>query len=345
MAAVQPTLAWSKSLGLVELVEQALGRARHGVGREGILKREELVGIESERLRGRPKRARMTIKTIVAAITLEKGDEPVARRAIQLAAEHSARLVLVHAIEGLPVSDPDISAPVNEDAIAGVLAADAAAFLERIAASAHIPAEVRVAPGKADQVIDRVTREEDADLLIVGAGKPQNLRERLFGSTVDRVVRSNPCPILVVKRESDEPYRRVISAIDFSPMALAAAQAAARVAPQAALQLVHALEIPLTFRQAMLKAGTSQAEIDRYFQAQARSAYKELRLVRTSLSHPSKIQVVRGGAAATLVRMARSGKTDLMALGLQGRSAVSKLVLGSITRRVLAASRCDVLLC
>lgn len=285
----------------------------------------------------------MSIKTIVAAITLEKGDEPVARRAIQLAAEHSARLILVHAIEGLPVSDPDISSPVNEDAIARVLVADASGFLQRIAASAEIPAEVRVDPGKADHVIDRVTREADADLLIIGPGKPQNLRERLFGSTVDRVVRSGLCPILVVKRESDEPYRRVISAIDFSPMALAAAQAAARIAPRAALKLVHALEIPPTFRQAMLKVGTSQVEIERYFQTKARSAREELRLVRASLSHPGKIQVVRGGAAPTLVRLARSGKTDLIALGLQGRNAVSRMILGSVTRRVLAASRCDVL--
>lgn len=288
----------------------------------------------------------MTIQTIVAAIALENGDELVVRRAIQLAAEHEARLILVYAIESLPASDPDLPARAKEDAIARLLAADATVSLNRLAvsASADVQAEVRVECGKADQVIDQLARDTDADLLIIGPGKPQNLRERLFGSTADRVVRSGPCPILVVKRETNEPYRSVIAAIDFSPISFAAAEAAARLAPQATFELVHALEIRLTFEQAMLKTGTPQLEIDRYRQAKARVARKDLNSIRASLSIPGKIRVVRGDAATALVRLARSGKTDLVALGVQGRNAVSKMVLGSVARRVLAASSCDVLL-
>lgn len=286
----------------------------------------------------------MTIQTIVAAIALENGDELVARRALQLAAEHASRLILVHAIESLPASDPDLPSPAREDAIARSLTADAAASLKRLAVSTDVQVEVRVECGKADQVIDQMARDTNADLLIIGPGKPQNLRERLFGSTADRIVRSGPCPILVVKRETNEQYSSVVAAIDFSPMSFAAAQAAARLAPQAALKLVHALEIPLTFEQAMLKTGTPQLEIDRYRQAKAREAREGLNSIRASLSMPGKIRVVRGDAATALVRLARSGKTDLVALGVQGRNAVSKMVLGSVARRALAASSCDVLL-
>ncbi|MCP8894699.1 universal stress protein [Shinella daejeonensis] len=286
----------------------------------------------------------MTIKTIIAAIALESGDEPVVRRAIQLAAEHESRLILVHAIESLSASDPDLPTPATVEAIAQVLTADAAASLERLAASADLQAEVRVECGKPDHIIDQLARDANADLLIIGPGKPQNLRERLFGSTADRVVRSSPCPILVVKRETNEPYRSVVAAIDFSPISIAAAQAAAGLAPQAVLELVHALEIPLTFEQAMLKAGTPQLEIDRYRQAKARAAKDGLNSIVTKLSMQGNIRVVRGNAATALVRLARSRKTDLVALGVQGRNAVSKMVLGSVARRVLAASSCDVLL-
>ena len=108
--------------------------------------------------------------------------------------------------------------------------------------------------------------------------------------------------------------------------------------------MVHALEIPLTFEQAMLKTGTPQLEIDRYRQAKARAARDGLNSMLASLSMPGKIRVVRGDAATALVRLARSGKSDLVALGAQGRNAVSKMVLGSVARRVLAASSCDVLL-
>lgn len=285
----------------------------------------------------------MTIRTIVAAIALENGDEPVARRAIQLAAAHGASLVLVHAIESLPASDPDLPSPAKEEAIANVLATEATASLQHLAEGAAVQTEISVECGRADQIIDRLIRDHAADLLIIGPGKPQNLRERVFGSTADHVVRNCACPILVVKREAVQPYRRIAAAIDFSPMSFTAAQIAARIAPLAAFELIHTLEIPLTFEQAMLKVGTTQAEIDQYLKAKARTAHAELRSLRSNLSVPGKIRVVRGDPATALVRLARSGRTDLLALGAQGRNAISKLVLGSVARRVLASSSCDVL--
>src|SRR5690606_31453103 len=141
----------------------------------------------------------------------------------------------------------------------------------------------------------------------------------LFGSTADRLVRSSPCPVLVVKRRANEPYRRAVAAIDCSPMSSAAADAATRIAPEATMELVHALEIPLSFEQAMLKAGTPQAEINRYRHAKAQAARKELRSACASLStlKDSKIRIVRGAPATTLVRLARSGRTDFIALGIQ----------------------------
>ena len=286
----------------------------------------------------------MTIRTIVAAIALENGDEPVARRAIQLATEHRAKLVLVHAIENLPASDPDLPPPVKEEAVAGVFTAEAIAALQDLAAGAAVETDIMVECGKADQIIDRLIRPHAADLLVIGPGKPQNLRERVFGSTADRVVRSCACPILVVKREAAQPYRRIAAAIDFSPMSFAAAQTAARIAPLAVLELIHALEIPLTFEQAMLKVGTSQAEVDQYLKAKARAVHADLRSLRSSLSVPGKVRIVRGDPTTALVRLARSGRMNLLALGVQGRNAVSKLVLGSVTRRLLADSSCDVLL-
>lgn len=286
----------------------------------------------------------MTIKTIIAAIALENGEQQVARRAIRLAADHGAKLVLAHAIERLPESDLDIPSPANEEAIANVLEAEAIASLKQMAESAAVQAEIEVECGKADQFIERLIRDHAADLLVIGPGKPQNLREKIFGSTADRVVRAGLCPIVVVKRATDDPYRRVIAAIDFSPMSFAAAQTAAQIAPSAKLELIHAFEIPLTFEQAMLKVGTSQAELDRYREAKAKTAYVELRSIRADLAVAGKVRVVRGDPATALVRVARSGRTDLIALGIQGKNAVSQLILGSVARRVLAASSCDVLL-
>lgn len=288
----------------------------------------------------------MAIRTIVAAIALENGDEPVVRRAIELAAEHDARLIMVHAIESLPEPDSGLPPPTNRDTLKGALTAEAVETLERMIASAAVRAEIEVDFGKAAPVIDRLARDRDADLLVIGPGKPRNLRERLFGSTADGLVRCGSCPVLVVRRRPDEPYRRVVAAIDFSPTSSAAAGTAMEIAPRAAMELVHALEIPLTFEQAMLKAGTLKADIERYRRAKVRAARKELRTVCAVLSLPkdSTVRVVYGDPATVLVRLARAGKTDLMALGVQGRNAIAEMVMGSVSRHMLAAASCDILL-
>lgn len=286
----------------------------------------------------------MTIKTIIAAIALENDEQQLARRAIRLATDHGAKLVLAHAIESLPESDPNLPPPAKKEAISNVLESEAFASLKQMAESAAVQAKIEVECGKADQFIERLIRDHAADLLVIGPGKPQNRREKIFGSTADRVVRAGLCPIVVVKRGTDDPYQRVIAAIDFSPMSFAAAQAATQIAPSAKIELIHAFEIPLTFEQAMLKVGTSQAELDRYRQAKAQSAYVELHSIRADLAVAGKIRVVRGDPTTALVRLARSGKADLVALGIQGKNAISQLILGSVARRVLAASSCDVLL-
>lgn len=282
------------------------------------------------------------IRTIIAAIALEDGDESVALRAVGLAARHGARLVLLHVIESLP--DGDISDLVPADGITRLLVTEASRSLERMAASAENRPEIRVEIGKAASVIDRLSRDHAADLLIIGPGKPQNLRERLFGSTADRLMRCSPCPILVVKRQGDGRYRRIIAAVDFSPMSFEAARIAAEIMPQARLDLIHILENPLAFEQAMLTAGTSQAGIEQYRQAKARTAAEALKAARTEIPATGGSRVIRGDPATVLVRLTRSARTDLVALGVQGRSAVSDMLPGSVARRLLAASSCDLLL-
>lgn len=285
----------------------------------------------------------MGIRTILAAIALENGDEAVARRAALLAAEHGARLCFVHVLEEFPPADSDLPLPT---AGSHALKADAIAALEQLAKSIGAVAEISVAFGRADQAINALLQDLPGALLVIGPGKARGWREKVFGSTADRLVRSSKCPILVVKRPSDQPYLRAITAVDFSEASLAAAQTVAVLAPQATLELTHVVELPLTFEQAMLRTGTPQGEIDHYRRAKERDAKEQLRSIRAALptAQNGRIRILHGDAATGLIRRARSKTVDLVALGTQGRNAVSRWMLGSATRKVLAAAKCDVLL-
>jgi nucleotide-binding universal stress UspA family protein len=58
--------------------------------------------------------------------------------------------------------------------------------------------------GRADRAIVRLARELGADLIVV-ATQPTTRLQRLFGGSVgDRIARSAPCPVVVVRPKSDD---------------------------------------------------------------------------------------------------------------------------------------------
>lgn len=290
----------------------------------------------------------MSINTIVAALALETDNDPVAGRALQLARQHKARLVFVHAVEDTPPGG-DLPVSLDVSALHAIVERNAVDRIRQLTGnlgSEALVVDVVVETGKPYQVIDEIVQREGADLIVIGPGKAKNMREKVFGSTADRVVRTARQPILVVRSSVASPYRHIAAAADFSTASRAAAKAASRLAPDAAIELVHAVETPLAFEQAMLRAGTSQKEINGYRRARASEARRQISASLEVHDLPlvrARLRIVHGDAAQALVRLTRRCRTDLMALGTHGGNALSQMLLGSVTRHVLRAAGCDVL--
>lgn len=286
----------------------------------------------------------MSLKRIVVALSMEDDSIQIAQRAMQLSSQHQAEIVAVHVIEGAPVSDQLLPPHLNMDALSGQMVVQRTREVQALFEGSS--SSVVVETGKPHAVIDRLARSYRADLLVIGPGNAKTLREKVFGSTADRVIRVAPCPVLVVRSPSLGPYRHIAIGVDFSDYAKAAARHAFRLAPDASRELLHTVEIPLSFEQAMLKAGTPQADIERYRKAKTGAARSELiRLYGEAdrLPKGARIRVRHGDAAAVLLRASRQRGTDLIAIGTQGANAVSQHLLGSVARKVLAGANCDVL--
>jgi len=286
------------------------------------------------------------VKTIVAALDLEAGSDVVLGRAIQLAREHGARLVATHVIETDALSHAAALSARGETNLKESLRRQAhAAISALLFEGGPVSADVEVSFGAPHTVITSMANERDADLVVIGPGKGHSLREKVLGSTADRIIRAAPAPVLVVRNRPTGAYRRVAGAVDFSPQSAAAVKDARRLAPAARFELVHAFSIPFTFEQAMLRAGTSRAEMDAYRSAKADRARQDLwQFVRDVLG-AQKIgtHFLEGEPGPALVRLAKSGDIDLLALGPNGRGVVLQTLLGSVTQRVLREAACDVL--
>ena len=189
----------------------------------------------------------MSIKTIVVALTLDGDSAGIVSRTIQLADQHQAQLVAVHVIESLPLGDSRQPIPVDSDIFGGALAKERACQLKSLLEAAEKPVTTCIEVGKPHEIIMSLAASCGADLIVIGPGIAKGMQEIVFGSTADRLVRSSPCPVLVVRKDGSMPYNHIVVGVDFSEHSKAAALWASRLSPAAYRELVHAIEIPLAF--------------------------------------------------------------------------------------------------
>jgi nucleotide-binding universal stress UspA family protein len=287
------------------------------------------------------------LNTILVTLDLEAGSDAVLARAVQLTAAHAARLIVLHVVEEGLLPQTGSYWDLSESELRERLERHAVAALEPLLLEngRERQTDVRVEFGSAHEVIERVAREQQADIILLGPGKGHTLKDKVLGSTADRVIRMSFAPVLVAKGPSSEPYRRLAVAVDGSAQSARAVTEALRLAPEADAQLIHAIEIPMTFQQAMLRAGTSQAEMARYCSARTGKAREELSTFQREVLGAEKlpVRILDGEAGPALVRFSKRSRIDLLALGTHRRGAAMQALLGSVARRVLAEAACDVL--
>jgi len=205
--------------------------------------------------------------------------------------------------------------------------------------------DIEAAAGSALDEIVRAAERVDARLLVLGARGAGFLRRLVLGTTSQRLVRRTDRPLLVVRQTANRSYRRVLVAVDFSPQSRHALILARRVAPNAKLVILTVFEVP--FEGKIRFAGVDDATFEIYRQRARARALRQLHaLAHEAGLSPSQweLSVVEGDASRRIVEQEQSRNCDLVVLAPHSQSAVADLLLGSVTRHVLAEGRVDVLL-
>ena len=115
-----------------------------------------------------------------------------------------------------------------------------------------------------------------ADLIVMGAHRKQLLRDIFVGTTVERVIRTGPYPVLMVNNEAQRRYRNAMAAVDTSePSANAIRTAkAAGMIGEVRATLLHAF-LPLA-KGKMFVAAADVASINEYVASERLKAMDEL---------------------------------------------------------------------
>jgi nucleotide-binding universal stress UspA family protein len=137
---------------------------------------------------------------IVATTDFSESAEQSWRVAIELARVHRAELILLHVFVELPLY-ADVPAAtvleVYEEQRRWVQ--DELDARVRPVAAEGVTARVRLETGQTAETITRVAEEERADLVVAGTHGRSGLDRVFVGSVAERVVRTAPCPVLVVR--------------------------------------------------------------------------------------------------------------------------------------------------
>lgn len=289
-------------------------------------------------------------RTLLAATDFSAPARHALERAAQLAeATPGAQLTLAHVVSAGALDTLRQLLPAEAGGIQTTLLARAEKTLADLAAAlrarhdGHI--DTVVTTGNPLTVLAELADARNVDLLVMGARGAHFVRELLIGSTTERLLRKTRRPLLAVKQRAQAPYRRVLAPVDFSAHCAAAINAAHAWLPDAEFVLLHvfAVELESTFRLAGLDDDTIHA-----YRAQAReAAIAKMDAFIDTLHVPAERlsrQFVHGAATLRIIEHEQSLDADLIVMGKRGQSMMEELLLGSVTKHVLAHASVDIFL-
>ena len=157
------------------------------------------------------------IKTIVYATDLGRRTSPVFRHALVQAANNNAKIVILHVVEPMTETASNVIKTylskeeveeVQRDGMKKVLTyvkERIDRFLQREGEGKSLSTEpieeILVVSGRPSEEILRVAEDHHADMIVMGKSSRKIRGNKVVGSTVKRVTRLSPIPVLVVANQ------------------------------------------------------------------------------------------------------------------------------------------------
>lgn len=279
------------------------------------------------------------MKTIVCATDLSLRAALAVDRAVVLARQHLAQLLLLHVV------DDDQPRPIVDAELARARETLVARITElKDHDGPGIQIEAR--PGAVFQTIVSVAQTEEADLVVMGAHRKRLLKDVVVGTTIERVMRTGRHPVLMVNVADSARYQSVLLALDGSEASTHALDVARslRLLDDVRLSVISAFE-PV-YKGMLAWVGVQQRTITEYSALWASETQGEIRkLLQQAGLHDRLFQLLTEEGAPFVVvhRAVTRLQPDLLVIGTHGRTGMQRALLGSVAERVIREVDCDVL--
>lgn len=274
---------------------------------------------------------------ILVATDFSTRSDRALRRALLLARQSSAKLVLLHVVDD---DQPTQMVEAQRDESTNLLEE-----LTQTARADGIGCEFSVVLGDPFERIALAAEELRADLVLLGPHRRQILRDIFVGTTAERIIRTSGRPVLMVNGFPTSLHRTVVIAMDFTPYSATAARAARQLGllehgEPIALHVIEDATGPLA------RASIPMQELRVREMQEEETAHAKLAQIVAEAGVGASLRVVRSNEESTSMAInnwAQRLSADLVVVGTHGRSGLEKWLLGSVAECVLAHSTIDVL--
>lgn len=277
------------------------------------------------------------MRTLLFVTDLSEENRAAFARALRLAYAQGAKLDILHVLDPyLPrrtlreveraVSD-DISTTLTD--LREDYALEAPSLL------------IQTVVGESHVEIVREAHERSASLIIMGMHRKRGQKDLLPGTTIMRVLRSAPCPVLVASYLPTQPWQNILLPIDFSLTARQTLKEALIRFPEAKLTLLHAWNLP---GERELGSHGYYAQWRDQEVARLREALdNEVESIIRELDGVPDIELILepGPPCDVLQDYIKRYSPDLVMLGSRGQPHHTS----HITEMLLSEPHCDLMLC
>jgi nucleotide-binding universal stress UspA family protein len=295
----------------------------------------------------------ITIRRILCPIDLSDASLRALQHAAALAGWYESSLTAFYVDTTLPIEDAADFAFAPLAVIEAARTSRALQDVRTFASRASSVTKVDVAVEESTHVegaILEASRALPADLIVMGSHGRSGVSRLLLGSVAERVLRSAPCPVMVVPpHDAVEPstvsFKHIVCAVDFSESSLAASMWAFSLAEEAdaQLSLLHVIEVPPELRVSAVATDPDLDQLHAAVEADTLTRLRSLIPVHASEFCSVETATAAGAAGHAILEFAARRHADLIVMGAQGQGAVERWIFGSKTRDVVCGATCPVL--
>ena len=254
----------------------------------------------------------------------------------RMLAETPEALRLVTVLKTMPVI-PDVPMSVSADLEAARRTEVRRELLTQMARTWDDHYDIETYDGDPATVIARLAHRAGATMIVCGLGR-HRVADRVFGDeTALRLIRLADVPVFATASGLSHAPRRIVVAVDFSETSLRAARLAIDVAASnATIYLAH-----------VAPRDSSLYDWKGWGATYKQDAGDALQKMREQLVVPHDMTMqkvlLQGDPATEVLAFASSVNSDLIATGSHGHGFVARMLIGSVTTRVVRCSTCSVL--